>query len=115
MSLFLLLCACSDYDLYREKNTEEGSEDTGSSSVEGEPAPEQDECALDAVSAEEVGVGDACAAPPEGGFAPVVEWSYGSFGQGCLALPVAADLDQDGDTEIILNITSGKYSGYISC
>ncbi len=100
------LAACSDYNL-------QGSQDKGGDGLPpdtGEPATDTGiadpgpTCPDEDWPAEEVGVGDSCPSEPEGGFTPVVEWTYGA-GSGCLSLPTVADINFDGMPEIIVNLT----------
>lgn len=41
---------------------------------------------------------------PEGGFRPIVEWGAGS-GKSCRGTPVVADIDLDGEPEVLANFT----------
>ena len=100
----LMTFACSDYDLYRGNNVTPGGEgpsvDTSTPDIPYDTA-EQNWCADQASDAEEVGIGDTCGTGETGGFNPIVEWSAGN--QSCKALPVVADLNDDGMPEILVN------------
>ena len=53
---------------------------------------------LENVPEEEIGVGDSCNTEV-GSFQPIVEWTYGDGG-GCLAQPIVADINQDGNVSL---------------
>ena len=100
--LFFWVFACTEFKLYENDNTNNGENSENGSSSNGTPDPES--CTLPDQVSEELGIGDSCPVEPEGGFTPIVEWTYGE-GKGCLAMPVVADINLDGSPEIILNIT----------
>jgi len=97
-----LLAACSDYGLHEEKKPRGGGDADDSGLPTDTADPEDGVCPDMEQAAEELGLGDACPEPPEGGFDPVPQWTWGS-GRGCLSLPVVGDVDGDGDTEVVLN------------
>ncbi len=109
-SLLLVLCltACSEYDLNRPDDVDpKNPKDTGAPPdseppTDSEPPPT---CAQPELPGEEIGVNDHCGVEPEAGFEPIIEWSAGS-GKGCLSQPVVADVNGDGEAEIIVNFTS---------
>ena len=101
--MFWLFISCTEFKLYEQDEFNNGDDSGTGGSGLGDPIPE--ECTLPETPAEEAGIGDACPTAPEGGFTPVVEWSYGA-GKGCLAMPVVADINLDGSPEILLNTTS---------
>lgn len=90
----LFAAACVDYQLNKPLDPGGVLED-----------PDWDVCQdLDAPP-EEVGIADACVpVPPEGGFQPVIEWSYGP-GRASRATVAVGDLDGDGLPEIVANLT----------
>ncbi len=99
--------ACSDYDLVgHDKSDGDGASD-GAGDGDDNPDGETDlgDCSIDEWDVEEIGFTDVCPEAPEGGFTPVVEWEYGSSGDGCLSLPAVGDLDGDGMPEIVVNMT----------
>ncbi|MBM76797.1 MAG: hypothetical protein CMK59_15430 [Proteobacteria bacterium] len=99
--MLIALFACSDYDLFRAKDeNEEGINDSGIL-IDGSAPEDMGECSGNSSPAEEIGGADECT-HQEGSFTPITEWTYGT-GMGCLAMPVVADLDRDGDAEVILN------------
>ena len=101
--MFWFLFACTEFKLYEQDEFNNGEDSGNGGSGFGDPIP--DECSLPETPSEELGIGDSCPTAPEGGFTPVVEWSYGDE-KGCLSMPVVADIDLDGAPEIILNTTS---------
>jgi hypothetical protein len=102
MTLLLLGLGCTEFKLYENDGSNDGSDDDSGASSLGDPIP--DTCEIPELPGEELGIGDSCPTEPEGGFTPVVEWTYGE-GRGCLSLPVVADINLDGAPEIILNLT----------
>ena len=104
--LGLVTLACNEYDLNRPddvdpKNPEDTDEPLDTEPPVDSPAPQ--ECDLDDLLSEEIGVGDQCG-ETEDGFEPIVEWSAGGS-EGCLSQPIVADVDGDGRPEIIVNFT----------
>ena len=83
--LFFLMFGCTEFKLYEKDDPNDGSNNENGSSSNGNPEPET--CELPEQSSEELGIGDSCPTEPEGGFTPIVEWTYGE-GKGCLAMPV---------------------------
>jgi outer membrane protein assembly factor BamB len=105
MFWLMLAIACSDYKLTGNKGNNTGSDgDTDTTSNPVSDAPK--ECQPSEYPAEKVAIDDTCHEAPEGGFEPIEEWTYGA-GQGCLSLPIVADLDGDGLPEVIVNLTTG--------
>ncbi|MEC8379652.1 MAG: VCBS repeat-containing protein [Myxococcota bacterium] len=104
--MFIFLFSCSEYDIYRDDKTNTPS-DSGSMSTDTASTPPIDagECTVTPTPPEEIGIGDACPNVPVGGFDPIVEWTAGN-GQGCLSLPVVADINQDGMPDVVLNLTN---------
>jgi len=102
----VLLTACSEYDLNRPDDIDpknpEDTTDPRDTEAPGETDPPP-ACELPELPAEEIGVGDHCG-EPEDGFEPVIEWSYFP-GEGCLSQPLVADVNGDGEPEIIVNVT----------
>ncbi|MEC7986601.1 MAG: hypothetical protein VX278_15650 [Myxococcota bacterium] len=104
LTYILFACTETKINIIEDKSGEgESEQGTGSS---GSVLEEPEECVLPGASGEEVGLSDSCVTEPEGGFVPVVEWSYGT-GLGCLALPIVADITGDGNPEILLNLVGG--------
>lgn len=95
------LLGCSDYKLSGSDDGNSGADDDGGAGEDG--GASVGECAPDAWPAERVGVDDTCPHEPEGGFTPIVEWTVSDGSDGCLSLPLVADLDADGDAEVIFN------------
>jgi hypothetical protein len=105
MIWLVLAVACSDYKLTGNTDTTDGNNDDTDVVVDGEGgAPEA--CRPSTFPVEDVAIDDTCPDAPDGGFDPIEEWTYGD-GQGCLSLPVVADLDADGLPEVIVNVTDG--------
>ncbi|RME26681.1 MAG: VCBS repeat-containing protein [Deltaproteobacteria bacterium] len=100
--LSILISACSDYKLSGDgdgNNGGDGGDDTGGTPGDGPEGA----CDPELFPAERVGTDDGCPTEPEGGFTPIEEWVGGS-GYGCLSQPLVADLDADGNPEVILTL-----------
>ncbi len=99
--LLVVLFGCSDYFLEGDDDTVADDDDASEAGDDDAPG----ECESVNWPAEEVGVADdTCGSEPSDDFSPVVEWSY-SPGGGCLSLPTVGDLDGDGASEIVVNVT----------
>lgn len=111
--LALTLAACTEYDLNRDdkppRHVDTGSPEEPEDSEPPADTGERDWCSFDDLDAQEVGTGDNCSTGEPGPFEPIVEWSAGS--SSCSALPVVADLDQDGMPEILVNESFGIGTG----
>ncbi len=110
--IVILSCSalgCSEYDLYRPEDGEDQVPQDTEQPEPGDSDPPVDSddpasCEQEDLPGEEVGINDHCGAEPKGGFEPIVEWSDGA-GEGCLSQPLVADMNGDGDPEIIVNYT----------
>lgn len=104
--LLLLLAlglACSDYKLSGDDDGNAGSGDGGSDGGDGGSSGW--DCDPDDYPPGSVGVDDTCPTEPEGGFTPVAEWTDPGGAEGCLSLPIVADIDADGMPEVVFNKT----------
>ncbi len=102
--LCALLAACSDYKLSGDGGGNgggSGTDDTGGTPGGGPEGA----CDPELFPAERVGTDDGCPTEPKGGFTPIEEWVGGS-GYGCLSQPLVADLDADGNPEVILTLVN---------
>jgi hypothetical protein len=104
------LLGCQDYDLNKKPDGNgQGTDDTAEPDDDtGTPDPDRP-CRDFEQDAEELGLGDTCPDPPTAGFDPVPQWTWGA-GRGCTSLPVVGDVDNDGDTEVVLNAV-GLFAG----
>ena len=94
--------ACSDHSLNpTDKYVDEVEDSQGDTT--GNVSTEPAECLSESIPPEEIPSGDVCPIVPEGGFTPIVEWSFG-FGEGCLSLPTVGDIDKDGYAEVAINV-----------
>ncbi|MFH1465705.1 MAG: VCBS repeat-containing protein [Pseudomonadota bacterium] len=108
-----LLACNSDYDLNRPKDDDNQNPDDTGEYDSGDPPDDTatpGECVQTSLPGEDIGVGDECTEPPEGGFTPIVEW-HGGAGLGCLSQPLVADMNGDGLPEIIVNFLTSFAGG----
>jgi hypothetical protein len=101
-----LQTGCSEYGLKGQKPSEPGGDDPP---LDTDLPDIPEDCELDLPAADELGSGSNCSAGTTGGFTPVVEWTAGN--QGCLAMPVVADLNGYGLPEVLVNESVGLGKG----
>jgi hypothetical protein len=105
LAFALIFSACSDYKLaVTGKNF--GS-DTGLTDLPGpiDTSSPDYVCENESIAAASIGLTDACALAPVGGFSPIVEW-HALSGKSCKSQPVVGDIDGDGHPEVVVNAMS---------
>ena len=103
MQYILFLLSCTEYDLNRDDKVNDANTDSGDN-PDGSSIITDGECLVESIPEEEIGIGDSCNTEV-GSFQPIVEWTYGDGG-GCLAQPIVVDINQDGRTDILVNVIS---------